>query len=131
MKLELKHLAPYLPYGLNFMHNGKELLLFSLELPNDQNQMWITGLINYKEDSQSISVFPQGCKPILIPMLDLRNDRESIIELKLFVKADLDFTISGPPDGTYDEVQYLLSKHYDVFGLLEKRLAIDINTLNK
>ena len=31
----------------------------------------------------------------------------------------------------FGHVQYLISKHYDVFGLIEKGLAIDINTLNK
>jgi hypothetical protein len=31
----------------------------------------------------------------------------------------------------YEILQWFFENHYDVFGLIEENLAIDINTLNK
>ena len=74
-KLELKHLAPYLPYGLEFVHDEEIFMLFGLEFPHDQNPMWIKGITPPKDgcSDQTINVFPQGCKPLLRPLSDLEE----------------------------------------------------------
>jgi hypothetical protein len=85
-KLELKHLAPYLPYGLNGIYNGKRV---------DFN-------------SDNIYTFTLNAKPIFKPL-----------PFKDFTSRDY----------TYNEWIFFFKGHFDVFGLIEKGLAIDINTL--
>ncbi len=114
MELELKHLAPYLPYKLKIYHEALDGAILPAWTLHYNGIGFILGNQNM---------------PILRPMMDLRNDKESIVELKLFVHADLLWTIDGAINGSYESVQYLLSKHYDVFELIGAGLAIDINTL--
>ena len=121
-KLELKHLAPYLPYNLQCVGYGMKIRLNAHMLQ--------------KVDSLIV-------KPILKPLSDLINDdlrksmdmvghsshidwttneRESIIKGRghqAWMK-DIPFAI----------IQYLFENHFDVFGLIPEGLAIDINTLN-
>jgi hypothetical protein len=118
MNLELKHLSPYLPYNLKFYNLivGKTLKMIGCEFTHELRIRLTDGLYAY--DVCKI-------KPILRPLCDLQNkehenrkvDREYIIE------ADADADLS------YYEWCYLLENHFDVFGLIKKGLAIDINTI--
>ena len=138
MKLELKHLAPYLAYGLKFLHDGQELTLFGLELESNQTPLWITGLIKYQEGHQQMSVFPQGCEPILRPLSDLNKEIE--INGKKFIPIhshDFKFGLLVRSDAkslsqeeSYRDFNKLIEWHFDVFGLIEDDLAIDINTID-
>jgi len=114
MKLELKCLAAYLPYGLKGAeYNGA-----------------------YLYELQSVSFEGAGfrlperidCKPILRPLSDLT--KEELIEQGFWHHIDfLTHEKQNPIEAPYFMVEYLLSKHFDVFGLIEAGLAIDINTL--
>lgn len=151
-KLELKHIAPYLPYGL-------KVEIERLRYPKGKR---IEELTTY-----NISYFGNDkvwkFKPILRPMSDL----EKIYYLDVFVKSALpnskDFN-SGLskietkicqktwgvkiPSRYSDEYiklrvfkrvcdetklshyNFFIRHNFDVFGLIEKGLAIDINTLD-
>lgn len=162
-KLELKHLAPYLPYGLKSYveYDGRKLI----KDINLNNVMCIV-------DGEVLS------KPILRPLSDLTKKIEvngerfvPIISLSRYVdnghnhvdsayhkssnyitvltqKCDdvenvkFRFTYEGisaiERSGesvsfvTYDKIKAKLYEwHFDIYGLIEKGLAIDINTLNK
>jgi len=149
MKLELIHLAPYLPYGLQFLHQEQSYMLFNLELPHDQNPLWITGFNNVesdKGDSELISVYPDGCAPILRPLSDLKKVINQIHEEYNLIDV---LTLIYPNTPNFEDwvevhlmkipvedsiieyciVQKLFEWHFDVFGLIEKGLAIDINTI--
>ena len=110
MKLELKHLAPYLPYGLNGMIDGKRVVFHS-------DNIW---------------VFTLNAKPILRPLSDLSKDMLSKY-YKHLMADDLDKiiedTIAWPLNQSYTFTQKLLEWHFDIFWLIEKNLAIDINTI--
>ena len=135
MKLELKHLAPYLPYGLKYRLHGN----FPIQ----------NGVDNWIEDIREISPFNftlekvltwETCKPILRPLSDLTKeievDGERFIPLKYIFGEDF-----NPNDEfwinldvlciAYREIQLLFEWHFDVFGLINQGLAIDINTLSK
>lgn len=76
---------------------------------------------------------PGGCKPILRPLSDMSEDEcfelgeilnvhipDHLIEaLKNNSKYVIDFRYS------FEFTRYLLSKHFDLFGLIEAGLAID------
>jgi len=131
MKLELKHIAPYLPYGLrtvNFNTNGLiDRPLFSEVIPAN-----ILGFIDGSTES----------KIILRPLSDLQNKEldfwiefgnkldelsteyliESLVE-KTFYAKDIHFS--------FKVYETLFEMHFDVFGLIPQGLAIDINTLKQ
>ena len=163
MKLELKHLAPYLPYELMIRCDFKDGDVLSCKL----------------ESLNEFEAFLDGCdwdysnntdfKPILRPLSDLTKEIEHNGEI--FVTALKLLELNGKPnrdlkrikfDGSFiyepnysygktilgeenldwfisealytkgvslKNANFLFKYHFDVFGLIEKGLAIDINTL--
>lgn len=135
--LELKHLAPYLPYSLEFNcdFNGIQLM---------------TGLFVTEEDREPLVEFKGYCacindtthKPILRPLSDLTKeieiDGEKItpydkLNYKPTIKhvSDYPFSYNDLQFISHYSFQLLIEWHFDIFGLIEKGFAIDINTLNK
>jgi hypothetical protein len=116
MKLELKHLAPYLPFKVKIMHFDKPKLMNGGQ---GSSNHWI-----------GISATLYGdFKPILRPlselfdfrdMFDLRNDIDSVED---FIRD----VIEGRAE--YKDMSLLLQLHFDVFNLIPKGLAVDVNTL--
>ena len=137
MKLELKHLAPYLPYGLKYRLHGN----FPIQ----------NGVDNWIEDIREISPFNftlekvltwETCKPILRPLSDLTKEIDH--NGGRFVPKDRAKRIYGWKDEWILEtghirighlpfvvIEKLFEWHFDVFGLIDQGLAIDINTLYK
>jgi len=127
MKLELKHLAPYLPYGLKVQTSLNEVYI--LEGLNRENA-YLVGL-TYAADIFSI-------KPILRPMSDyekIENDFDLSTDFdSTYVASNEDLACINTGNATYlsDMLQvtaFLFANHFDVFGLIPAGLAIDINTL--
>lgn len=150
MKLELKHLAAYLPYELNVSYEKKTLLG---KLVNDKistiGTIDCTKYLAWTYDGKFLSQFDivgkgfnmDEIKPILRPLSDLTKEVEirgkvfvPIIKIGFENKKDianfLIFTIKNL-HVPYCEMQKLLEWHFDIFGLIESNLAIDINTLNQ
>ena len=126
MKLELKHLAPYLPYGLKnqrAFHKPKV----------------IDGIVGNKVYFGDTVLFINQIEPILRPLSDLTKEIKVNGNLftpnhhplfKIFISADMDWFIDNCPFFVdYGQVQKLLEWHFDIFGLIELGLAIDINTI--
>jgi len=122
MRIELKHLAPYLPYDLYFnrfeykcIDKTTNPVTYSKEkypVKTQLNCVTLNGF-NYKEN-----------KLLLKSMKSLSN--EDVVRLKLFVDADKQYLIDNPLNCCYDDLQYLLSKHYDVFGFIDAGFAKEI-----
>lgn len=153
MKLELKHLAGYLPYELNALCvrtneiRKVTLLHFTYDLKTvGHNHLIYEGLLLEKH------------KPILCPLSDLTkeievngekfvpiewfeigddvNDSEEYdhgnIKLIKTMESISKFNISNDMlHLPYGVVQKLYEWHFDIHGLIEAGLAIDINTLTK
>jgi hypothetical protein len=135
MKLELKHLAPYLPYGLKG---------FYMDADYDK-QIEVEGLYNYDDiyNSEHGDMSFDYFKPILRPLSDLTKEIEVNGEKFVPIKhkdikttstlkhvAKYNFDYKELNFARWDVIQKLFEWHFDVFGLIEKGLAIDINTLN-
>ncbi len=141
MELELKHLAPYLPYGLKVTFEA------------DEYQHEVIGLSICSRGIEVISPFLdfgqaniKDVIPILRPLSDLwKGDLEHLTDhhstdyfsdnkgLKDLItqslnNSNLHHYIEFLPFGL---VQWLIENHYDIYNLIEKGLAIDMNTLNK
>lgn len=144
-KIELKHLAPYLPYGLNIKgkkHREKyqEIPIYKLNGLATQS----CGGVQYEFENKNELFFAmandKNWKPILRPLSDLKND-EVFTELynligggyktyESFKNVNLKNFIHGSTSAmSYRVIELFLSLHIDVFGLIEKDLAIDINTI--
>ena len=135
MKLELKHLATYLPYNLSIMMlsepNSREPNIQELKSIDIDLKMVNFGWGNAKELDE--------IKPILRPLSDLvsecTTDDEvgSISWVSHLLGKELryfNYLTYKPVFNNYWEFELLVKNHFDVFGLIDKGLAIDINTLN-
>jgi len=138
MKLELKHLAPYLPYGVKVK-----------DVDNDTYEIviYIDDLLIVRRTRRlcSIKIKIELTKLILRPLSDLfveiETNEKFIPVLELMELADTDYErdfinnleqivkegkIEYMP---YSLIKYLFEWHFDVFGLIEAGLAIDINKI--
>ena len=148
-KLELKHLAPYRDSKLKFIMtsdfldefghyddwSGKEedylegsIWTWAGYIDKDLMLSSYDGDLNWvfrKEHTWiSFDITNKGIKPILRPLSDLT--KEGFVYLHNYLTKEIDNDISLLH---YRDIQILLKNHFDVFGLIEKGLAIDINTL--
>jgi hypothetical protein len=123
--LTIKHLAGYLPFGLKILNGWGDIKTLTVFYLNDENN----------------GVF-FGIKPILHPLSDLTKEIE--VNGEKFVpiselKSQCSYEISNEIDKfiiykNYGDMPYwvikkLLEWHFDIYGLIENGLAIDINTL--
>jgi len=125
MKLELRHLAPYLPYGLK-----AEIL--------DNQIKEIRGIGRFKDVSYACfdemdkaNKFDdefrlEEIKPILHPLSDITEHHAKVVGYSS--KEKLIKAIEGQ-DLNYNNFSELFEEHYDVFGLIDKGLAINKNDL--
>jgi hypothetical protein len=134
MKLELKHLAGYLPYGL------KIKTTFGWDTMQTLNDYCVN--IDFEDVHYYDSLETTDFKPILLPLSDLTKEID--VNGKKFVplyynafREDKDFIIEFQNGFLhhnaikYGIINKLLEWHFDIYGLIDAGLAIDINTLNK
>jgi hypothetical protein len=146
MNLEIKHLAPYLPYMLKCkIKNGEEILIDTLQAIYNSSIRPECTFYNIIESQQGFDFV----KPILRPLSDLSKEIEVNGEKFVPIKKLLNQVGFNYPIECYNQdmewvlndgyralgemphrkVQLLFECHFDVFGLIENDLAIDINTL--
>lgn len=173
MKLELKHLASYLPYGLKVSNQfGVFELLGIRNKSNTNNNL----MLSYKLHSDIVWGYDYQNKPILRPLSDLTKEIDGVVHLvelaKIQCECDiLDYKLQSKVIGGisafginyinddygsmvfgYDTFNgfglhikpmndvlfvsnqiklynYLFEHHFDIYGLISKGLAIDINTI--
>lgn len=138
MKLELKHI-PQIAYGLEIQILNSKCDYVGIERAVVNGHYYIGDVLYLKYEGGSTGKSQNECKLILRPMSDLNN----MIEINGFKFIPIDFLesafpkIAAPPvmndcsvniEG-FEEWQQLFMWHFDVSGLIEKGLAIDINTL--
>jgi len=113
-KLELKHLAPYLPYRL--------------KVRDEQGYEWEMGLVtgNHKLTIKLTINKNHPLKPILRPLSDLTEHAAKV--WGIYSLKHLLGLIKGRDIPMHIYIE-LLEGHYDVFGLIPACLAIDKSTI--
>jgi len=168
LKLTIKHLAPYLPYGLKCVLIQDLREDFSNEDWHEDIEIFNKGVIwtyaGYCDKDLSLPLgegefegmlirreytytsVGNSAKPILRPLSDLTEEVEeddktyldkllqlSCFDTSVMSKEEKEKYIETLTEieigASYRDIQQLLEWHFDVFGLIEKGLAIDINTL--
>jgi hypothetical protein len=121
MKLELKQIAPYLLYGLIFYR--PYLIYTGGENPQPDHEEWGQDEVTFENVQR---VIDSGMPLLLIPLSELTMEDLDFSEYYLFIDLR-----KGIKEGycSYKTMIYLIERHYDVFGLIEKGLAIDKNTI--
>lgn len=127
MKLELKHLAAYLPYALkgNLINrdyyedviNGE---LFRIETGKTTLSNTLENFVIVNDNEDHIQFFT----PLLRPLSDLIEAPEHILALGYRTLSR-----GGKPAWTFEQLEYLLSNHFDIYGLIDAGLAINKNTI--
>jgi len=138
MNLTIKEIMPYIPYNVRaciIMRDGN--LSASMHLTLDMliwsNLKDVPTIGRGKTQDWLEASYP--IKLVLKPMKDLTKEEllnECFDDHIDFLTNEHQenpqrFRIERAP---YEMVQFLISKHYDVFGLIPKELAVDINFLN-
>lgn len=146
-KLELKYLALYFPYKLNVMYCEEICLLHALLGFSG------VGLMDNNDDplDGGIQCDIEDVKPILHPLSDLtkeiEHNGEKFVPMEIFEKMcskhelETEYSWMFDPSevweiGDFEEMAYkfiqkLFEWHFDIHGLIEKGLAIDVNTLSE
>lgn len=139
MELEVKHLAPYLPYEIE-----------ALNLFDEKNK--IIGLKNETYFIENGNTYAYGdirdCIPIFKPISDLsilvieefekydgkRNGKANDEIINLFCEENgVDEIIENIELKSlpYECIEYMFKNHYDFFGLIEKGLAVSIHDVKQ
>jgi hypothetical protein len=133
MKLELKHLAPYLPYNLKMEHYETKIIKKLQGISTNTlgqpyclclNSIWYNSFV-FKPILRSLSDLTKEIEvngEIFIPLQKLEYMFGDCTKL-----TDTMLVNSFVQNGI---VNKLIEWHFDVFNLIEKGLAININTLN-
>lgn len=126
-KLELKHVAPYLPYGLKVLYwNGDA----------DSYVQTLSGLTYGLKSVLGSDKHKLILRPLSDLTKEITHNGETFVPMDvlfdLFAQTDLlDFDIDEILNQPYQIIQKLLEWHFDISGLIKKGLAIDINTLER
>ena len=132
MKLELKHIIPYLPYELKVDYNGKMWYTDCVTLYND---------IILIDESKVTPASICDVKPILRPLSSMTEkeleELEDIIDCNFYIyvsggEIEIEENTTDPYNGksslkmeTLHRVyEWLFSHHFDVFNLIDRGLAV-------
>lgn len=132
MELDLKFLAPYLPY---------ELILYDSEQGKDfqMSQLSVEGFVGYDTNSEAQCCI-EYCKPYLRPLSQLTEEIEHngdkikiqhLPEVKTNPGSEYSMAVGYVRRGElkkllaleYWFVEILFKYHFDVFGLIDQNLA--------
>lgn len=119
MKLELKNLAPYLPYGLKIKSMND--IVYTMCDKGGLSNLAIADLIDN----------PELYTPILRPLSDYEKFEQIVAEMTCYEMGMIDENANHSKMISYLTVELMFKYHIDVFNLIPQGLAIDINTLNK
>lgn len=138
MKIEIKHIAPYLPYGVRIRRmsdHGYPIRDFTLQGLSTNGCYGEEGIV---------PVEFKKCKPILRSLSDLTKEIEhngerfvpgdKLINLR-FKKTPVEHWGDVCHDGSVglEDMEFIMSRlyewHFDIEGLIDQGLAIDKNTI--
>lgn len=131
--ITLQELSGYLPYGLKTVNEdefGTEIDIITGIGLNDECIMFEKSPDFYLSWEENNTIF----KPILRPISDLTKEievnGEKFVPIEKLKQNYIGETIGlNPATWSYRSIQKLFEWHFDVFGLIERGDAIDINTL--
>lgn len=137
MELELKHMIPYLPYGIKC-----ELLNYKSDYVGEQygtcnGFYFLLGEAHYTfKDRETAGKDGSLVKPILKPLSNLTDEfsettKQAILYLDECSRLPYNDNDMLTKTLLYSDVVKLAKLHYDIFGLIRLGLAIDVTTMER
>ena len=140
IKLELKHLSAYLPYGIMALvtdqrfNNGFAFLdkitgVYEDLVTFNDSPDW------YFDSDENDTEIKLALRPLSDLNKEIEHNGEKFVPQKRIHQLDFEWLITSEKPyelvqkSDYEHFIKLLEWHFDVFGLIEKNLAIDINTI--
>ena len=129
MKLEIKHLAPYLPYGLKAKFQAKNKKTCRKYVIGTISAMYLDCSICCYD---TVNSTPDNFKPILRQLSDYADiDSDALCDLNCDLSdqiqisefANKRISLSAISVGAFE---ILVSNHVDVFGLIDEGLALPL-----
>lgn len=131
--MKIEFITPYLPHGLQVRIEDYRSNYVGREFDE------VIGLHQWDKSRSLWSVLTDGgAKPsiekvklVLRPLSELTREEleeagfNSYIDCLTYGNKGVEWTLKAP----YDMVVYLISKHYDIYGLIEQGYALNINEL--
>jgi hypothetical protein len=120
-KLELKHLSCYLPYGLKsaFIHVKQ----YGLTKPLISD-VFASNIMKFIDGSTDSKIILRPIEDLYNPKTDCGIKIVHYFNFKTSVKLDC-------RNFPYHVMEQLFKNHFDVFGLIDKGLAISYNDLTE
>jgi hypothetical protein len=121
-KLELRHVIGYVPYKLMATQIFDGIRL--------KHEVTLNNVINFCEGNTNAKI-------VLRPLSELSDiSGKYLSECNLDLLDQMELTDLSQKRTNFDHIAYdlavwLFENHFDVFGLIEKGLAVDINALNQ
>lgn len=123
-QLTIKEIAPYLPYGLKAVKGVTRIEITSvcLELPLVYHTSYLGSRLRVSSEIGKV-------KPILRPLSDYKKFDDILDEMSIVDHGHVEegFVKQLP----YSVMEKMFEHHIDVFYLINKNLAIDINALKE
>lgn len=130
-KLKIEHLTSYLPYGLKVFRDCANSLLYNDAIVEvdcigyiDKVVTFNTGADYYFEDEE----IDFTIKPLLLPLSEWRTIENGEFFFSPFFHSmqDMDGGIEhNLMSAPYYDLQLLFVNHFDVFGLIDRGLALN------
>lgn len=123
-KLTIKELAPYLPHKV-IMYSPENKLGGRFKLPLNCRR--------FNDEGELVdSFYKPGLRPLSDLTKEIEHNGEKVIPLYRLIKEDKSFTPDFIHAFGYEELkvsvfELLLEYHFDVFGLIEKGLAVELS----
>lgn len=127
MKLQVNEIAPYLPYSVKVL------------MPESNKKgckKKVIGTVSAVYDDATIvchdtvNATPNRFKLILRPLSDLYLNLSEHNEIRDNIRI-ANYTIKKADDISYSLFELFLKHHFDIFGLIDKGLAVDYSLINK
>lgn len=125
MRLESKHIVSYLPYELQGLDIKGEIITLS----------GIKGETYFIKECSNNYAYGDiaDFNPVLRPFSDITKEIEEGFNVYsiLSLRSRKDFDNGNPLilKWSFEDIQKLLQYNFDIYGLIENGLAIDINTI--
>lgn len=130
MKQNIKHISPYVAFSLNTIYKLSDVISLREGVKDETRSKELTQA-NLDFVCQFCMPILRRCEDLLLPKwkdLDVLSSTENQTELyNIANTSDREWVLSYT---SYGFVQFLLENHFDVFDLIPKGLAVDINTLS-
>jgi len=139
MELEIKHIAPYFPFEINVLKSGTKynvLALYPHKIKICYKKSGSGFIVQSSSELDGVQLILRSFESITeneAIMCGLYLPKKNWHELSWSqVKERISQTIKNNTqiEFTVNEIESLLKLHFDLYGLIEKGLAVDINTLS-